>query len=111
MTSTFLNHASSFRVGANGFDFSCLANEKTLIANENIGKLQRLITAKAVNAWVDDSYNRVRTLLEFAWGLQPETQSSGWHRERPGKLSVGVATTRATKVNLLVTRDCVIISI
>jgi hypothetical protein len=84
----------TWRVNANGFDFSCLENEKALIANENIGKLQRLIMAKAVNARVDDSYYRVRSMLEFAWGAQAETQSSGWRRERPGKLSVGVATTK-----------------
>ena len=71
--------------------------EKALVANENIGKLQRLIVGKAVNAQVDDSYARVRNLLELAWGTQPETQSSGWRRERPGKLSVGMATTRSNE--------------
>jgi hypothetical protein len=84
----------TWRVNANGFDFSCLEKEKALIANENIGKLQRRIIAKALNAKVDDSYHRVRSILEFAWGAQAETQSSGWRRERPGKLSVGVATTK-----------------
>jgi hypothetical protein len=84
----------TWRVNANGFDFSCLEKEKALIANENIGKLQRRLIAKAVNAKVDDSYRRVRSILEFAWGAQAETQSSGWRRERPGKLSVGVATTK-----------------
>ncbi len=84
----------TWRVNANGFDFSCLEKEKALIANENIGRLQRRIMAKAVNANFDDSYQRVRSMLEFAWGAQAETQSSGWRRERPGKLSVGVATTK-----------------
>ena len=28
---------------------------------------------------------------------RPETQSSGWRRERPGKLSVGVATTKSNE--------------
>ena len=95
----FYTSANEFtwRVGANGFDFSCLGNEKALVANENIGRLQRLIVAKAVNAEVDDSYRRVRSVLEFAWAIQPETQSSGWRRERPGKLSVGMATTRSNE--------------
>ena len=39
--------------------------EKALVANENIGKLQRLIVSKAVNAKVDDSYARMRNLLEL----------------------------------------------
>jgi hypothetical protein len=87
----------TWRVGASGFDFSCLGKEKALVANENIGKLQRVIVAKAVSAQFDDSYKRVRNLLELVWGTQSETQSSGWRRERPGKLSVGVATTKSNE--------------
>jgi hypothetical protein len=90
-------NASTWRVSANGFDFSCLGDEKALVANENIGRLQRLIAVKAVNAEVDDSYRRVRNVLEFAWAMPPETQSSGWRRERPGKLSVGMATTKSNE--------------
>lgn len=87
----------TWRVNATGFDFSCLGSEKALVANENIGKLQRLIVAKAVNAQFDDSYQRVRNLLELAWSTQPEMQSSGWRRERPGKLTVGLATTKSNE--------------
>jgi len=90
-------HSFTWRVGATGFDFSCLGREKALVANENISRLQRLIVAKAVNAQLDDSYQRIRNLLELAWRTQPETQSSGWRRERPGKLSVGVATTKSNE--------------
>jgi hypothetical protein len=90
-------HPSTWRVSAAGFDFSCLGRDKALVANENIGKLQRLIVSKAVNAQVDDSYARMRNLLELAWGTQPETQPSGWRREGPGKLSVGMATTRSNE--------------
>ncbi len=90
-------HSSTWRVSAAGFDFSCLGREKALVANENIGKLQRLIVSKAVNAQVDDSYVRMRNLLELAWGTQTETQPGGWRREGPGKLSVGVATTTSNE--------------
>ncbi len=90
-------HSSTWRVSAAGFDFSCLGREKALVANENIGKLQRLIVSKAVNAQFDDSYARVRNLLELAWGAQTETQSSGWRREAPGKLSVGVANVKSNE--------------
>ena len=90
-------HSWTWRVSAGGFDFSCLGREKALVANENIRKLQLLIVSKAVNAQVDDSYARMRSLLELAWGAQADTQSSGWRRERPGKLSVGVATTRSNE--------------
>ena len=91
------NHSSTWRVSAAGFDFSCLGREKALVANQNIGKLQQLIVSKAVNAQVDDLYARMRNLLELAWSTQQETQSSGWRRERPGKLSVGMATTRSNE--------------
>jgi hypothetical protein len=90
-------HRSTWRVNASGFDFSCLGNEKALIATENIGRLQRMLASYAVKAQLDDSYQRVRGLLELAWSTQPETQSSGWRRERPGKLSVGIATIRSNE--------------
>ena len=90
-------HPFTWRVGAGGFDFSCLESEKALIASENIARLQRLLVSRAVNAEFDDSYPRVRNLLELAWSTQQETQSSGWRRERPGKLSVGLATTKSNE--------------
>ena len=91
-------HPFTWRIGARGFDFSCLESEKTLVVNENIAKLQRRLVAKAVNAKFDDSYPRVRNLLELAWTTQQENQSSGWRRERPGKLSVGLSTTKSNEI-------------
>jgi hypothetical protein len=90
-------HSSTWRVGASGFDFSCLGRDKALVVNENIGKLQRLMIEKATNAKVDDSYARVRNLLELVWTMEPETQSSGWRRDAPGKLSVGVSTIKSNE--------------
>ena len=90
-------HSFTWRIGGSGFDFSCLGNEKALIAHENIARLQRLIVTRAMNAQFDDSYQRLRNLLELVWSTQAETQSSGWRRERPGKLSVGVATTKSNE--------------
>ena len=91
------SQSSTWRITANGFDYSCLGRAKTLIANENIGKLKQLFLDKAVNAQLDDSYARLRPLLELAWSTHAETQSSGWRRERPGRLSVGVATVRSNE--------------
>ena len=90
-------HPFTWRVGASGFDFSCLENEKALIANENIARLQRVLVARAVHAQFDDSYPRVRNLLELAWSTQQENQSSGWRRSAPGKLSVGLSTTKSNE--------------
>ena len=91
------SHATTWRICVTGFDYSCLGSAKSLIANENIGKLKHLLVDKSVNAQFDDSYARLRPLLELAWGTQAETQSSGWRRERPGMLSVGVATVRSNE--------------
>jgi hypothetical protein len=90
-------HSTTWRVGASGFDFSCLGRDKALVVNENMGKLLRLMIEKAKSAKVDDSYARVRNLLELVWTIEPETQSSGWRRERPGKLSVGVSTIKSNE--------------
>ena len=88
----------TLRVTANGFDFSCLGSQKALIANENILRLQQMIAANAPDARVDDAYKRLRRMLDVVWGPQQETQSSGWRRERPGKLSVGLATIDSNEI-------------
>ena len=85
-------HSHALRISANGFDFSCLGSKKTLIANENISRLQDVIVASAPHAVVDHSYKRLRHTLDLVWGAQQETQSRGWRRDRPGRMSVGLAT-------------------
>jgi hypothetical protein len=85
-------NAETWRVGASGFDFSCLGAEKALISNENIVRLQRRLIAQATSPRFDDSYNRLRPVLDLVWGPEQESRSSGWRRERPGKLSLGMAT-------------------
>ena len=95
----FYTSAQTFtwRVSANGFDFSCLGKEKALVANENFNRLKQAIISRAANANVDESYQQVRNILELAWTTQPDIQSSGWRREGPGRLSVGMATTKSNE--------------
>ena len=85
-------HSETWRVSSSGFDFSCLGSEKALVANENMTRLQRRLVSQATNARFDDSYNRLRPALNLVWEPEQETKSSGWRRERPGKLSLGMAT-------------------
>jgi hypothetical protein len=85
-------HSDTWRVSARGFDFSCLGSEKALITNANMTRLQQRLKANAPDARFDDSYNRLRPVLDLVWGPEQETKSSGWRRERPGKLSLGMAT-------------------
>jgi hypothetical protein len=91
-------HPQTSRVSANGFDFSCLGDNKTLIANENISRLQAMLATSAPHVIVDNSYKRLRHTLDLVWGSRQETQSSGWRRDRPGKLSVGVATINSNEI-------------
>jgi len=84
--------SETWRVSASGFDFSCLGPDKALITNENMTRLQRRLVEQATSARCDDSYNRLRPVLDLVWGPEQETKSSGWRRERPGKLSLGMAT-------------------
>ena len=88
----FTTGSETWRIGASGFDFSCLGSEKALVTNENIGRLERKLIACAARAQLDDSYNRLRPVLDLVWSSEQETKSSGWRRERPGKLSLGMAT-------------------
>jgi len=85
-------HSETWRVSASGFDFSCLGSDKSLIANENMTRLQRRLVPQAANARFDDAYNRLRSVLDLVWAPEQETKSSGWRRERPGRLSLGMAT-------------------
>ena len=91
------SNSETWRISAGSFDFSCLGADKALIANENIARLQRWLVSKAPNARLDESYNRLRPALDLVWGPEQETQSSGWRRERPGKLSVGMATIKSNE--------------
>jgi hypothetical protein len=91
------SNSQTWRVNANGFDFSCLGPKKTLIANENITRLLDLLISNSPNARIDGSYRELRRLLDLIWGSQPETQSSGWRRDGPGRLSVGVASTNSNE--------------
>jgi hypothetical protein len=90
-------NSETWRISAHGFDFSCLGSDKTLLANENIARLQRRLIANAPNARLDDSYNRLRAVLDLVWSPEQETRSNGWRRERPGRLSVGMATIRSNE--------------
>lgn len=84
--------SQTWRIAANGFDFSCLGSKKTLIASENIATLEALITERATNAVCDRAFYSLRQVLEPVWSLEQETRSQGWRRERPGKYSLGATT-------------------
>lgn len=80
-----------FRIFANGFDFSGLDGKKLVVA-ENFSILMGLLREKATNAEYDEAYNSCRQSLEIVWPCEQLTESRGWRRERPGKITVGAVT-------------------
>jgi hypothetical protein len=82
----------SLRIAANSFDFSCLKERKALIVKLNFASLVETFRERAANALFNDSYISVRQLLEPAWPSETQTESRGWRRERPGKVTVGAVT-------------------
>jgi hypothetical protein len=81
-----------WRITAEGFDFSCLGDQKGLLAADNFSRLINFLCERAVDADYDDSYLRLRQLLELIWPSPKQTASRGWQREGFGRYSVGEVT-------------------
>jgi hypothetical protein len=82
---------AKFRILANGFNFSGLRGKKLMVA-ENFSMLLDLIRDKAPGSEFDDAYNSCRQALEIVWPCGQQTESRGWRRERPGKVTIGAVT-------------------
>jgi hypothetical protein len=81
-----------WRISASNFDFSCLGSQKKLVAAQNFSTLIEQLNANMKEAFYDDSYNRVRLGLAAAWPLEQETESRGWRRKHPGRVSTEAIT-------------------
>jgi hypothetical protein len=64
-----------WRIHANNFDFSCLQNEKRVTVFENIGTLVKVISERAANVEVDESFSRKRALLANVWPVDAMSKS------------------------------------
>ena len=82
----------SWRVGSDGFDFSCLGAGKGLLAAENFSRLTSRLRAHAGGVRFDDSYVRLRHLLKYAWPPTERAVSAGLRRARPGVLRAAAVT-------------------
>ena len=87
-----LKHEQTWRIGSLSFDFSCLQDQKTLVAGENLKRLNALIISKTRSLRVEDSYKTLQPILEPVWPRETETKSRGWRRDGPGKYSLGATT-------------------
>jgi hypothetical protein len=88
----FAGSPAGWRVLAEGFDYSCLGARKSLLASENFALLAEEFRARAVAAAFDDSYRRVRHLLQFAWSPTEQKEAGGVRRAGPGRVSTEAVT-------------------
>ena len=81
----------NWRIVAEGFDYSCLGEHKTLLAKDNFVTLMKRMRALAPAARFDGDYRVIRHLLDFVWPPSERTESRGLRRERPGKFNTEAA--------------------
>ena len=84
---------TGFRVEQNGFDFSPLGAEKSLLAAENIDRLARKLAEFAPQARFIEDYTKLRGALGAVWEISERRDSKGLVRERFGRFSLGNVTT------------------
>lgn len=81
------------RIFAKGFDFSCLAAEKGILAAENLKKLAGKLRENSPEAKFVDDYRQVRESLGNVWQVEEKTDSQGLKREGFGKFNLENITT------------------
>lgn len=74
-----------FRIEQTGFDFSCLGDDKTMLAAQNIKLLIEKLKRFATNAKVSEDYLSVRELLGEIWEVEHRKDSQGLKRHGFGK--------------------------
>jgi hypothetical protein len=90
-----------FRIAANSFDFSCLAERKGLVSVENMMTLLKLFQTRAPGLEVDQSYDSLRKVIDPVWPVEQQNESAGWRRERPGKYSLGSVTVKNNETQFM----------
>ena len=81
----------SWRIVAKNFDFSCLGEARSMLASENIGLLAESLSRRS-KVHFDNSYNRVRRMLDSVWPIEPQTEKSMRRRAGTGEFSTISAT-------------------
>jgi len=108
--------AQAIRVSAGGFDFSCLGSQMDLITSRNFGILLEMILKRAPNCVFNDSFSRLRKILDTIWPIEQRHQSSGIKRLSPGRYRTESVLLRSNEmqftrysylVNYLNTRGCI----
>lgn len=80
---------TGFRVRLAGFDFSCLGDDKGLLAGENLQRLIALLKDRAPNAKLVNNYAAVRQALGRVWDVEYHKDSKGVQHSGFGKAQMG----------------------
>lgn len=83
---------TGFRVMSGGFDYSCLGDDKGLLAAENFNALVAALRVRAPSSVCDEEYASQRPLLSDVWPSAERTESLGLRRERAGRFNTEAVT-------------------
>lgn len=67
----------TWRIAANSFDYTCLGARRALLARDNFELLVGALRFAASTARFDDSYTRIRALLDCVWIPGEHTEARG----------------------------------
>ena len=81
--------ATGYRVHLTGFDFSCLGEDKGLLAGENMRLLVVRLAEHLPNAKLVNDYTEIRHVLDRVWEIESRKDSRGLRRSGLGKIEVG----------------------
>lgn len=71
---------SSFRIKADGFDYSGLVSPLSFLADQNFQAALKVLNNAAPRAILDDDFSRMRSLLERAWPARTRNEARGIKR-------------------------------
>lgn len=84
---------ANWRIAAGAFDFSCLGPAKGVTTFQNFTALIDFLRERAAGAKLDDSYMRVRPLLESVWPLEQQINKGAMRRRGSGRFDAATVTT------------------
>jgi hypothetical protein len=86
------NDTEGFRIQTSGFDFSCLGDEKGLLAGENLKKLTAKLAMVSTNAKLVSDYRSLRPVLGNVWEIEMRRDPKGLQHTGFGKREFGSVT-------------------
>ena len=83
------NDSTGFRIRLAGFDFSCLGDEKKLLAADNMNTLVHFLKDRSPNAKIVSNYPAIKHALGIVWEIESRKDSKGLQRIGFGKSEFG----------------------